>query len=322
MGAFMAIYGVTFAVFQNDMRRLLSYHIVSQVGYMVAGVGILGWLGSANAIGQLGLDGGMAHLFNNILYKTLLFMAVGVIVWKTGENLLSRVGGLQKKMPVTAFAFWVAAFSIAGVPFFNGFVSKGMIFAAAEHTSFWLWILLEIASFGTFISFLKLGYFAFLRPGNSEASDPPALMQAAMLGVAGLCIIIGIYPPVLYAILPFPATFEAYDPVRILSAVAVLGAAAVFFFTVGKKILEPHDTRLIDADHAYMAMAGGIITFAGLLQLSFVRIYQSAIGVIRLLFTAGRIAMRGEARDTGGNVALFAALLLALMAVILLGVTP
>ena len=322
MGAFMAIYGVTFAVFQNDMRRLLSYHIVSQVGYMVAGVGILGWLGSVNSIGQLGLDGGMAHLFNHILYKALLFMAIGVIIWKTGENLLSRVGGLQKKMPVTAFAFWVAAFSIAGVPLFNGFVSKGMVLAAAEQTSVWLWVLLEIASFGTFVSFLKLGYFAFLRPGDSQASDPPAIMQAAMLGAAGLCIIIGIYPQVLYAILPYPAAFEAYDPIRILSAVVVLGAAAGFFFTVGKKILEPHDTRLVDIDAAYIAIGGGVTTFAGLLQLLFSRIYESGTGMVRLLFTAGRIAMRGEAGDTGGNIALFAALLLALMAVIVLGVAP
>ena len=322
MGAFMAIFGVTFAIFQNDMRRLLSYHIVSQVGYMVAGVGILGWLGSVNAIGQLGLDGGMAHLFNHILYKALLFMAVGVIVWKTGENLLSRVGGLQKKMPVTAFAFWVAAFSIAGVPLFNGFVSKGMILAAAEQSSVWLWVLLEIASFGTFVSFLKLGYFAFLRPGDLKASDPPALMQAAMLSTAILCIIIGIYPQVLYAILPFPAAFEAYDPARILSAIVVLGAAAVFFFTIGKKVLEPHDTRLVDADRAYVAIARGITAFAGLLQLSFAWMYQSALGIVRLLFTAGRIALRGEAGDTGGNMALFAALLLAFMAVIVLGVAP
>ncbi|MDD1718512.1 MAG: hypothetical protein LUQ25_00500, partial [Methanoregulaceae archaeon] len=181
MGALMAVFGVTFAVFQNDMRRLLSYHIISQVGYMVAGVGILGWLGAGSEIGQLGLDGGMAHLFNNILYKSLLFMAVGVIIWKTGENLLSRIGGLQKKMPVTAFAFWVAALSISGFPLFNGFVSKGMVLMAAEHTSIWIWVLLEIASFGTFVSFLKLGYFAFLRRGDTLASDPPLLMQAGML---------------------------------------------------------------------------------------------------------------------------------------------
>ena len=112
----MAVFGVIFAVFQNDMRRLLSYHIISQVGYMVAGVGILGWLGAANEIGQLGLNGGMAHVFNHILYKALLFMAIGVIIWKTGENSLSRIGGLQKKMPVTALAFWIAAFSISGSP--------------------------------------------------------------------------------------------------------------------------------------------------------------------------------------------------------------
>ncbi|MGB9176052.1 MAG: proton-conducting transporter membrane subunit, partial [Methanoregula sp.] len=167
MGAFMAVYGVVFAVFQNDMRRLLSYHIISQVGYMVAGIGILGWLGAADAVGQLGLDGGMAHLFNNLLYKTLLFMAIGVIIWKTGENTMSRLGGLQKKMPVTAIAFWIAVFSIAGVPLFNGFVSKGMVLLAAEQTSIWLWVLLEIASFFTFLSFLKLGYFAFLRPGTT-----------------------------------------------------------------------------------------------------------------------------------------------------------
>src|SRR5512137_2422376 len=142
-------------------------------------------------------------------------MAIGVIIWKTGENLLSRVGGLQKKMPVTAFAFWVAAFSIAGVPLFNGFVSKGMVLAAAEHTSIWIWVLLEIASFGTFVSFIKLGYFAFLRPGDTKASDPPRLMQAAMLIIAALCIVIGIFPQALYALLPYPTAFVAYDPIRI-----------------------------------------------------------------------------------------------------------
>ncbi len=225
MGALMAVYGVTFAVFQNDMRRLLSYHIVSQVGYMVAGVGILGWLGTANEIGQLGLDGGMAHLFNHILYKALLFMAIGVIIWKSGENVLSRIGGLQKKMPVTAIAFWIAAFSISGIPLFNGYVSKGMVLLAAEQTNFWLWVLLEIASFGTFVSFLKLGYFAFLRPGDTKATDPPLLMQAGMLGAAALCIVIGIYPQILYALLPYPLVYDAYAPMHVVSALLVLGAA-------------------------------------------------------------------------------------------------
>jgi formate hydrogenlyase subunit 3/multisubunit Na+/H+ antiporter MnhD subunit len=320
MGALMAVFGVAFAVFQDDMRRLLSYHIISQIGYMVAGVGILGWLGTADAIGQLGLDGGMAHVFNNLLYKTLLFMAVGVIVWKTGENLLSRVGGLQKKMPVTAVAYWVAAFSIAGIPLFNGFVSKGMVLAAAEQTSVWLWVLLEIASFGTFISFLKLGYFAFLRDGDIAAADPPPLMQAAMLGAAALCIVIGIYPPLLYALLPYPVTYAAYDPGHVLNAVVVLGAAAVFFFTIGKDLLSPHDTALKDIDVAYMTAGRGVMVFAGWLRNVFEKIYGMATASALLLFDAGRIAMGMENRDANWNMAVFIGLIIALMGIVMLAV--
>jgi formate hydrogenlyase subunit 3/multisubunit Na+/H+ antiporter MnhD subunit len=319
MGAIMAVFGVLFAVFQNDMRRLLSYHIVSQVGYMVAGIGILGWLGAADAVGQLGFDGGMAHLFNHILYKALLFMAIGVIIWKTGENALSRVGGLQKKMPVTAIAFWVAAFSIAGVPLFNGFVSKGMVLAAAEHTSIWLWVLLEIASFGTFVSFLKLGYFAFLRPGTNEASDPPLLMQAAMLGTAALCIIIGLFPALLFTLLPFTTSYDAYDPAHILSAVLVLGAAALFFFTVGKKILEPHDVPQSDFDILYARACHGVCIAARGLQDLFRIIFTYVTAGTRLLFAAGMVAMGMENRDANWNIAMFVGVLVALVTVVILG---
>jgi len=326
MGALMAVYGVAFAVFQNDMRRLLSYHIVSQVGYMVAGVGILCWLGAGNPVGELGLDGGMAHVFNHILYKALLFMAVGVVIWKTGENRLSRVGGLQKRMPVTALAFWVAAFSIAGVPLFNGFVSKGMVLAAAEQTSVWIWALLEIASFGTFVSFLKLGYFAFLREGPSppppSATDPPLLMQAGMLGAAALCMLIGVFPQLLYAILPAAVDYTAYSPIHLISAIIVLGAAAAFFFTVGKDILSPHDTRLVDVDVAYVTGAKGVVAFSLALQGAFAWVYGYALAAARLLFVAGKTAMQWEDRDAGGNIALFAGCILALTAVIFLGAFP
>jgi len=319
MGAIMAVYGVLFAVFQNDMRRLLSYHIVSQVGYMVAGIGILGWLGAADAVGQLGFDGGMAHLFNHILYKALLFMAIGVIIWKTGENALSRVGGLQKKMPVTAIAFWVAAFSIAGVPLFNGFISKGMVLLAAEHTSIWLWVLLEIASFLTFVSFLKLGYFAFLRPGTTEGSDPPLLMQAGMLGAAALCIIIGVWPSLLYALLPYPVLYAAYDPEHLVTALLVLGAAALFFFTIGKKVLEPHDVPQRDFDLLYLRACHGVCLAARWLQELFRMIYAYAIAATRLLFDAGSVAMGMENRDANWNIAIFVGFLVALVTVVILG---
>jgi multicomponent Na+:H+ antiporter subunit D len=262
----------------------------------------------------------MAHLFNHILYKALLFMAVGVIIWKTGENLLSRIGGLQKKMPVTAIAFWVAAFAISGVPLFNGFVSKGMVIMAAENTSVWLWLLLEIASFGTFLSFLKLGYFAFLRPGNTDASDPPLLMQAGMIGAAALCLIIGIYPQILYGILPYPTTYLAYAPEHLASALLVLGAAALFFFTVGRKILQPHETQVRDIDAAYVGLAHGITAFAGGLQDLFVRVYHCAVAAARTLFTIGKYALGMENRDANWNLAMFGSVLVALVTVVILGV--
>jgi multicomponent Na+:H+ antiporter subunit D len=223
-------------------------------------------------------------------------------------------------MPVTAFAFWVAAFSIAGVPLFNGFVSKGMILAASEQTSIWLWVLLEIASFGTFVSFLKLGYFAFLRPGDTQATDPPLLMQAGMLGAAALCILIGIYPQLLYAILPYPTTYAAYDTAHVLSAVVVLGAALLFFFSIGKKMLEPHDTHLKDIDIVYMAACRGITTFAIGLRSLFTRIYDSATFCARMLFVAGGYAMGMENRDPNWNIAMFASVLVALITIFILGV--
>ncbi len=326
MGAIMAVYGVSFAVFQNNMRRLLSYHIVSQVGYMIAGVGLAGWLGMASEVGVLGLDGGMAHVFNHILYKALLFMTIGVVIWKTGENTMNRLGGLMKKMPVTAIAFWIAAFSISGVPLFNGYVSKGMVIFAAEEENSILWILLEIASFGTFLSFLKLGWFTFLRPapegGVTEASDPPITMQIAMLGTAALCVAIGVYPQMLYGILPeaVPAAWNAWTLQPLLSSLIVLGLAALFFFTVGRKVLAPHDTRLKDVDVAYGAGAHGFSVFADDLQRGFRAVYEGATDAAHGLFALGRRAMGLEDRDVNWNLVAFGGALVAVLAFVLVGV--
>jgi multicomponent Na+:H+ antiporter subunit D len=288
---------------------------------MVAGVGLFGWLASTNPeVADLGLDGGMAHLFNNLLYKTLLFMTIGVIIWRTGENTLNKLGGLQRKMPVTALAFWIAAFSISGVPLLNGYVSKGMVITAAEETNVWLWILLEIASFGTFLSFLKLGYFAFLRPGTTEAKDPPIPMQAAMLGTGALCVAIGVYPALLYGILPEPTTYNAYDLVRLLETLTVLGLAAAFFFTIGRKVLEPHETRLKDADVAYMA-TGNTITAAGAtLAGAFAALYEGVTGVALSFFAAGKRAMRMEDRDVNWNLVAFGGALVVVLGFLLMGV--
>jgi multicomponent Na+:H+ antiporter subunit D len=181
----------------------------------------------------------------------------------------------MRKMPVTAIAFWIAAFSISGVPLFNGFVSKGMVITAAQESNTLLFVLLEIASFGTFLSFLKLGYFAFLRPGTVEASDPPLLMKAGMLGAAALCVAIGVYPPLLYAILPFGGSgYQPFALNELLQTSLVLAAAAFTFFTLGRKYLTPHETRLKDFDAAYVAIGHGFITFATALQRAFGMIYS------------------------------------------------
>ena len=196
MGAAMALVGVVYALLQNDMRRLLSYHIQSQVGYMVAGVGV----GTA-----LATAGAFAHVFNHILYKALLFMTAGVVIARTDEGNLKYLGGLGRALPVTALAFTVAALSISGFPGCNGFVSKGMITAAAhtEHLDGIFYILLA-AGVGTFMSFIKFGYYAFLKQssGTWAVRQSVAGQRIAMLGVAALCVVLGLFPDALFALLP------------------------------------------------------------------------------------------------------------------------
>ncbi|WP_254862686.1 Na(+)/H(+) antiporter subunit D [Halovivax gelatinilyticus] len=190
MGGLMAVYGVVFALLQHDMRALLSYHIQAQLGYMVAGIGI----GTA-----IGAAGAMGHLFNNVLYKSLLFMAVGVVIYRTGENDLYELGGLWREMPITAIAFAIGALSITAVPGFSGFISKGMILDAADpgyhgapeyQALYWL---LFIGAIGTFLSFIKLGYYVFLHgPSERSVLDSKPGQSVSMLSVGGACVVLGL----------------------------------------------------------------------------------------------------------------------------------
>ena len=227
MGAAMALVGVVYALLQNDMRRLLSYHIQSQVGYMVAGVGV----GTA-----LATAGAFAHVFNHILYKALLFMTAGVVIARTDEQSLKYLGGLGRALPVTALAFTVAALSISGFPGFNGFVSKGMITAAAhkEHLDGIFYILLA-AGVGTFMSFIKFGYYAFLKESTGTWSVQQSVtgQRVAMLGVAGLCVVLGLFPDALFALLPgstadaHPFTLGHLGEGFALAALGVVGFAVL-----------------------------------------------------------------------------------------------
>jgi len=244
MGALMAVFGAGMALLQGDMRRLLSYHIQSQVGYMVAGVGLGGALATAGAFG---------HVFNHILYKSLLFMTVGVVIYRTGEEHLENLGGLWRHLPVTAFAFLIAALSIAGFPGFNGFVSKGMVLGAAHKKHYdVIWYLLLAGGVGTFLSFIKLGYYVFLH-GEYDGDVRPANVgqKVAMVAVAIPCVVLGVYPPALFRVLPDTGSYEytTYTVGHVEEGL-ILAALGVIGFVILKKPLSKVG-RVPDVDAIY-----------------------------------------------------------------------
>jgi multicomponent Na+:H+ antiporter subunit D len=258
MGGAMAVFGAFMALLQSDMRRLLSYHIQSQVGYMVAGVGLggaaIGYGGAEYYYDALATAGAFGHVFNHILYKGLLFMTVGVIIYRTGKESLDDVGGLGRQMPLTAITFAVAALSIAGFPGFNGFVSKGMIIGAAHKKELEaLWYLLLLGGVGTFLSFIKLGYFAFLEgeyAGSVKDANPG--QSVALVSVAGLCVLFGLFPGLLFEVLPIPS--EAYEyhtfTVPHIAEGLALAAAGLIGFAVLRGPLH-HVGRVPDIDYLY-----------------------------------------------------------------------
>ena len=252
MGGIMAVYGVIFALLQNDARRLLAYHIVSQVGYMVAGVGV----GTAQAV-----NGGIAHVFNHILYKALLFMCMGSVMYMTGKRKLTDMGGLAKFMPITCITFVIAALSISGAPGFNGFVSKGMIIASTVEAHMpVLELMLILASVGTFLSFVKLGYFAFFAENPEiKSKEAPFNMQLAMGLTALLCVFIGLYPKILFDILPYSVVH--YHP---FSASHIFGVIQIFIlsgvaFILAKAMVVPHRATILDFDYFYRMGGRGLI---------------------------------------------------------------
>ncbi len=252
LGAVMALYGVIYAVLQNDARRLLAYHIVSQVGYMVAGVG----LGS-----ELAVNGSVAHAFAHIIYKGLLFMGAGAVLFVTGKSKLSDMGGLGRRMPWTFALYMVGAFSISALPLTSGFVSKSMVVAgagAAHQTA--VFLLLTAASAGTFLSVgLKLPYFMFLgKDSGLPAREPPRNMLVAMGIAAFVCVFIGVVPGSLYAVLPFPAEFSPYTGQHLVSTMEILLlTAAAFVFLVAK--LAPKPSIALDTDWFYRKAAAGLM---------------------------------------------------------------
>ena len=259
LGGMMCLYGVIFAILQNDVRKLLSYHIVSQLGYMVAGVGM-----AAGVVHEMALNGAIAHLFNNLLFKTTLFMCMGAVIHATGKNNLTELGGLARKMPVTMITCVIAALSISGVVGFNGYVSKGMVIHAAEVGEMHLLVIaLTLGSVGTLISFLKLTYFAFFSKNEEiEAKEAPLPMLIPMCVTAFLCIAIGMYPKLLYGFLPFEEEalhYHAFEAAHTIGVVELLLMTIFLFFMLG--FFAPHDKITYDVDYLYRRAGRGFLWF-------------------------------------------------------------
>ena len=253
LGTAMTVFGVFYALIENDIRRVLAYHIISQVGYMVAGVGI----GSHMAI-----NGAAAHAFAHILYKALLFMGAGAVLYVTGTAKLNRLGGLYKYMPLTMLFYVVGAISISGFPLFSGFVSKSMIVAAAhEKGQLWLVCLMNLAGIGTFLSVgLKVTYFAFFgkesEPNLGAAHEPPRNMLWAMGLTALACFIIGVYPHSLYVLLPYPVEYRPYNLAHLAEMLQILAFTGLVFWLMLKK-LTPEAKLNLDVDYFYRK--GGLL---------------------------------------------------------------
>lgn len=223
IGAAMTLFPIVFAVIENDLRRVLSYSLNNQLGFMVVGVGI----GT-----QLALNGAAAHAFAHIIYKGLLFMAMGAVLHRTGTIKASELGGLYRSMPWTTAFCIVGSLSIAGFPLFSGFVSKGMTLSAAADTQVvWLTLALLVASAGVVDhSGIKIPFFAFFaHDSGRRVKEAPLNMRFAMGAMALLCLAIGVYPAPLYALLPYPVEYIPYTLSHVLTGLQLLLFAALAF---------------------------------------------------------------------------------------------
>lgn len=241
IGLFMVFYGIIYALLENDMRRILAYSIVNQVGFMVAGAGI----GTAMAV-----NGAAAHAFCHIIYKALLLMSAGSVMMMTQRRKCTELGGLYHSMKLTAICGIIGALAISAFPFTSGFVSKSMISqAAAEQHLLWVWLALAAASAGVFLhAGIKFPWFVFFQKDSGlRPAEPPRNMQLAMVVFAAACIGLGVYPQPLYDILPYPVEYLPYTVDHVVSQLQLLMFAGLAFFVL-LPVLQRTETITLDMD--------------------------------------------------------------------------
>ena len=242
LGAFMTIFPIFYAEVENDMRRVLSYSLMNQVGFMMCGVGI----GT-----QLAINGTVSHAFAHILYKALLFMSVGSVMHVTGKSKATDLGGLYKTMPLTCIFCLVGALSISAFPLTSGFISKSMIISASGHEHLTLaWFILQFASAGVIAhAGIKVPFFTFFgHDSGLKAQEPPKNMLIAMGMAAFFCIFIGMFPGFLYKIMPYPVDYIPYTGAHVVGQLQLLMFAVLAFYFLLKSGRYPDEIRAINLD--------------------------------------------------------------------------
>ena len=256
IGVVMTLFPIFFAVIENDLRKVLCYSLNNQLGFMVVGVGI----GT-----ELALNGAVAHAFVHILYKALLFMSMGAVLYRTGTIRASDLGGLYRSMPWTSAFCIVGAMSISAFPLFSGFVAKSLTMSAVTEGYYMLtFIGLLIASAGVMEhSGIKIPYFAFFgHDSGIRCKEAPWHMCLAMGVAAILCIAIGWFPQPLYALLPYPVVYQPYaDFGHSLTQLQLLLFAALAFVVLKRTGMYPAEQASLnlDTDWLYRRVAPRVI---------------------------------------------------------------
>lgn len=242
IGVTMTAFPIFFAVIENDLRRVLAYSLNNQLGFMVAGIGI----GT-----ELAINGAAAHAFCHILYKALLFMAMGAVLHRVGTIKASELGGLYKSMPLTATFCIVGSASISAFPLFSGFVSKSMILAAAAEQGYFIpWLILLFASAGVLDhSGIKIPFFSFFAHDSKKRTEEAPINMLIAMGIASfLCIFIGIFPSTLYSLLPYEVDFRPYTIAHVINQYQLLLFSALAFVWLMRTGIYPPELRSTNLD--------------------------------------------------------------------------
>lgn len=244
IGAVMTVFPVFFAVIENDLRRVLAFSLNNQLGFMVVGIGV----GT-----ELALNGTVSHAFAHIIYKALLFMSMGAVLLRTGTTKASELGGLWRTMPLTMIFCIIGAVSISSFPLFSGFVTKSLtIGSTIQEGYFWVWCALIFASAGVLEhSGIKIPYFAFFGHDRKfKVKEAPRSMLIAMGIAAALCVVIGVFPAPLYALLPFDVTYDVWSAGHVLGELQLLlFATLAFVFLMVRGLYPPEiDSTVLNTD--------------------------------------------------------------------------